>query len=113
MPLPRVAWGWWGDEGGRRLDVERLENGRVVFTASSGQQEERVSVTLANFRVPQLRDWLLEPSIAGERDLLLRLAKAAHKIDDEIAEFGQVVSSEHFSEFQDALIAVENAGLLR
>ena len=50
------AWGWWGNEGGRRLDVTRMDNGAVLFgiTGEHGQE----FVTLANFRIKQLRDWL-------------------------------------------------------
>ena len=49
-------WEWWGDEGGKMLRVELVGNRAVRFTVMGGEQEE--SVTLANFRTPQLRDWL-------------------------------------------------------
>jgi len=49
-------WEWWGDEGGKMLRVELVANRGVVFTILGGEHE--ASVTLANFRTPQLRDWL-------------------------------------------------------
>lgn len=64
MSIPKEAWGWWGDEGGHRLDVKRLKDGRVEVTVTSASAPP-VSVTLANFRVPQLKEWLREE---GEDD---------------------------------------------
>lgn len=57
MSIPKEAWGWWGDEGGHRLDVRRDDRGGVVFTVTSAHQPP-ISVTLADFRIDQLREWL-------------------------------------------------------
>lgn len=50
------AWGWWGEEGGYRLDVKR-DGKKVIFTVTSATQPP-ISVTLAAFRIEQLRQWL-------------------------------------------------------
>ena len=61
MAVPNPGWGWWGDAGGTRLDVLRLDNGRINFrvTTPDGWGE----VILASFRVKQLRDWLNQPEL--------------------------------------------------
>ena len=67
MNLPN-DWQWWGNQGGRHLRVELEKNNAVAFTASD-EQGHIVTVTLANFRVRQLREWLArstEPEIRSE-----------------------------------------------
>lgn len=51
--------GWWGDEGGHRLDVEHLGNGRLQITVTTAHQPPSV-VTLANFRAHQFWLWINE-----------------------------------------------------
>lgn len=58
----RQAWGWWGEEGGHRLDVKR-DGRKVIFTVTSATQPP-VSVTLADFRVDQLQRWLLPEEVS-------------------------------------------------
>lgn len=57
MSLPKEAWGWWGEEGGHRLEVKRGENGSMVFTVV-GATQPPASVTIANFRVAQIKEWM-------------------------------------------------------
>ncbi len=63
MGVPNPGWGWWGDAGGTRLDVQRLDNGRIAFRVTTPSESLGREVVLANFRVKQLQDWLNQPEL--------------------------------------------------
>lgn len=48
--------GWWGEEGGHRLDVEHLGRGWVRLTVTTATQPPSV-VTLADWRAHQFWKW--------------------------------------------------------
>ena len=76
------TWGWWGNEGGHRLDVTRTPNGGVLFGITTAHQEQ-VFVTLANFRVRQLRDWLNVSAAAEDALIAGRVAEEKAALADE------------------------------
>ena len=61
MSLPYEGWEWWGEEGGMRLVTRRDDRAYVLLAITEGSvypTTELGHVTLAPFRVQQLRDWL-------------------------------------------------------
>jgi len=60
MTNPAVC-GWWGDEGGHRLDVKCWSDGRLELTVTTAHQPPS-TVTLANFRALQFWLWVNEHS---------------------------------------------------
>lgn len=61
--LPADGWAWWGDEGGRQLEVRRTDNGAVIFSVTGLMHE--ASVTIAKFRTGQLAEWLVTSAAAN------------------------------------------------
>lgn len=63
MSLPKESWDWWGEEGGKKLRVSRTPQGKMYFEIieTSGSPNNTVvlgAVTIASFRVTQLREWM-------------------------------------------------------
>lgn len=58
MPNPEV-FGWWGEEGGHRLDVKCWTNGTLELTVTTSHQPPSV-VTLTGWRALRLWQWYNE-----------------------------------------------------
>ena len=72
--MSEQTWTRWADEGGMMFQCEALEHGALKFSImeSNGTLEgtkEVQSVTLANFRVAQFKQWLALPDHTAARDL--------------------------------------------
>lgn len=69
MALPYDGWEWWGEEGGMRFVTRRDDRGFVLLAITEGSvypTTELARVTLAPFRLLQLRDWLNQSLPAAE-----------------------------------------------
>lgn len=62
-----AEWGWWGDEGGHRLDAKCWPDGKLELTVTTAHQPPS-TVTLANFRALRLWQWINENTDLPRKD---------------------------------------------
>lgn len=96
MSLPREGWSWWGEAGGTRLDVKRVSDDgikRIEFKVTT--PNEIASVTLATFRVDQLKDWLRDEGDEAKtwHDLYLKEQQLRKHAEDGWGEAEKLVQS--------------------
>ena len=61
MTTEPAMFGWWGEEGGHRLDVKCWRDGKLELTVTTAHQPPS-TVTLANFRALRFWQWVNENS---------------------------------------------------